>query len=106
MPRLPPVTTRILSAATPEKPNEVGKRELVPGRAAVVAASGTLRLLHLPQERIHLGDGQGPVGADCRVAGHGGEKLVLARGERAAAAEFADFPQHIAREARDVARRA
>src|SRR5205085_8257753 len=44
-----------LLAATQEQAVEVGHRELVPGRATMVAAAGPLGLLHFAQQRVHLG---------------------------------------------------
>src|SRR5258705_4190388 len=81
MPRPPPVTSRTFLAATQEKLVEVGEGELVPRRPAVVAAARALGFLHLAQQRVHLCNREGAVGAHRGVAGHGGEQLVLPRGE-------------------------
>src|SRR5688500_7388639 len=105
MPRLPPVTMRTRSAATEEQPVEVGQGELIPRRAPVIAASGALGRLHLAQQGVHLGARQRAVRAHRGVAGHGGEELVLARGEDCTSAEFADLAQYVARECRDIAAR-
>ena len=58
-------------------------RELVPGRAAVVAAARALGLLHLAQQRVHLRHRERAVGAHRGVAGHGGEQLVAPLDEHA-----------------------
>src|SRR5258706_8963347 len=99
MPRPPPVTTMTLStlAAPQEQLVEVGERQLVPGRAAMVAAARALRLFHLAQQRVHLGHRQHAVGAYRGMAGHGGEQLVLAGGQHLARAVIADVLEEVAR---------
>ena len=42
----------------------------------MVALAGERRLLHIPQERVHLFRRQPPARADTAVAGHGGENVI------------------------------
>ena len=42
----------------------------------MVAASGALGLLHLPQQCIHLGRREQPLSADRRTTGHGGQHAL------------------------------
>src|SRR5262244_1528502 len=59
------------SAATHEELVEVREAHLEPRRPAVIALPRALGLLHLAQQRVHLGDRQRAVRAHGAVAGHG-----------------------------------
>ena len=72
------------STSAQEQPVEVGHRQPVPGRPAVIALAGALGGFHLPQQRIHLGHGQRAIRAHRAVAGHRRQQLVAPRVEHAA----------------------
>ena len=89
--------------APEEQPVEVGERELVPGRAAVVALAGALGFLHAAQERVHLRHRERTVRAHGAVAGHRREQLVAPLGEHAARAVLPEVRQQRRASAGDVA---
>src|SRR4249920_276574 len=89
------VTASLSSAAAHEEPVEFAKRDLVPGRPAVVALAGALGRLHLAQQGVHLRDRELAVGAHSGMARHGRQQLVAPLGEDPARAVLANFAQHI-----------
>src|SRR5215471_2478380 len=86
------------SAATHEELVEIREAHLEPRRTPVIALAGSLGLFHLPQQGVHLRDGQRPVSAHRAVASHGSQQLVTALGEHAARSVLADVAQQRARE--------
>ena len=59
------------SAPAQEHAIELLQRHLRPGRTAVIALIGARRLLHLPQQRVHLRQRQAAMRVDGRTAGDG-----------------------------------
>ena len=68
------------SAATQEQGIQFLHGELPPGRSTVVALFGTLGGFHLPQQGVHLFQGQAAVGAHRAVAGHRRQQFVARTG--------------------------
>ena len=64
----------------------------------MVALAGALGGFHFAQQSVHFGNRQRTIRPDGGVAGHGGQHLILALGEHAAAAEFGYFAEDVARE--------
>ena len=71
----------------------------------MVALVGALGRLHLPQQGVHLVDGQLAVGTDCAVAGHGRQQLVLCPLYDCAGVVQCQLSQHAARQLYGVALR-
>jgi hypothetical protein len=76
---------------------QFGKGYLEPGRAAVIALSGAFGLLHLAQQRVHLGDVQDAVGTHRAMAGKRGKQFIAPFGQRAACSEFTLLIDHVVR---------
>src|SRR6187431_3517804 len=69
-----PVRTAIgllRSASTQKHAIELLQTDIRPRRAPVIALIRARRLLHLPQQRVHLRQRQATMRVDCRTAGDG-----------------------------------
>ena len=71
----------------------------------MVALVGAVGGFHLPQQRVHLVDGEPPVGAHRAVAGHGAQDLIARALHHGAGVVRGQFGQHAARQLHRVALR-